>query len=148
VKCSSASRGAIAYRLRIIQGHALRPVAMNDALQGHDGGGSDQGRNESDPAESQMRLMQALRTLRGIRQRYKFDHAGRPDSYSLSVQVALGHTDMCWIAAAIEAVEKAIAAGAAEAARSKIQASPGNINWADDSSSCNVSAHGESVGRR
>jgi hypothetical protein len=79
---------------------------MNDALQGYDGGGSNQGRNERDPAESQMRLRQALRTLRGIRQRYKFDHAGRPDSYPPSVQVALGHTDMCWITAAIEAVEK------------------------------------------
>src|ERR1700752_4541878 len=115
---------------------------MNDAQQGSDGGGSNQG------AESQMRLRQALRTLRGIRQRYKFDHAGRPDSYPLSVHVALGHTAMSWITAAIEAVERGIAAGAAEAARSEIQARPGNLNWADDSSSSDVSVHGESVARR
>ena len=106
---------------------------MNDTLQGYDGGGSDQVRNERDSAESQMRLRQALRTLRGIQQRYKFDHAGGPDSYPLCVHVALGHTDMSWITAAIEAVEKAIAARATEAARSEIQARPGN---------------GESVARR
>ena len=133
----------------MIQGYALPPVAMNDALQGYDGSGSDQGRNERDPAESQMRLRQALRTLRGIQQRYKIDHAGRLDSYSLSVHVAVGRTDMRWITAAIEAVEKAIAAGATEAASSEIQARPGSMNWAaDDPSSCNGSAHGESVARR
>ena len=116
----------------MIRGYALRPAAMKDELQGYFGGGSDQGRDESDPAESQIRLRQALHTLRGIHQRYKFDHAKRPDSYHLSVHVALGHTDMCWIIAAIEAVEKAIAAGATEAARSEIEAHSGNMNWADD----------------
>ena len=122
---------------------------MNDALQTYHGGGSDQRRNERDaPPESQMRLKQALRTLRGIEQRYKLDRAGRSDSYSLSVHIALGPTDMCWITAAIGAVEKAIAAGAIEAAGCEIQARPGNLSLTDDSSGCDVSAHRECVARR
>ena len=53
------------------------------------------------------RFEQALRTLRAIRQRYEAGHeltAGYVSSYT--VQVALGHSDMLWIAAAIEALEK------------------------------------------
>ena len=54
------------------------------------------------------RLEQALRTLRAIRQRYQTESdadSGRMRSYT--VQVALGYADMLWIAAAIEALEKA-----------------------------------------
>ena len=49
---------------------------------------------------------QALRMLRAIRQRYA---AGRNLGYgrAYTVQVALGYADMLWIAAAIEALEKA-----------------------------------------
>ena len=52
------------------------------------------------------RLEQALRMLRAIRQRYEAESgtgSGRRRSYT--VQVALGYSDMRWIAAAIEAME-------------------------------------------
>ena len=53
------------------------------------------------------RLEQALRTLRAIRQRYETESdgsAGRKRSYS--VQVALNYSDMLWITATIEALER------------------------------------------
>ena len=53
------------------------------------------------------RLQQAVRTLRAIRQRYETGcHASSQYARSYSVQVALGHADMSWISAAIEALEK------------------------------------------
>jgi hypothetical protein len=54
------------------------------------------------------RLEQALRTLRAIRQRYETESdAGSGRRRSYTVQIALGYGDMRWIAAAIEALEKA-----------------------------------------
>ena len=55
---------------------------------------------------------QALRMLRAIRQRYA---AGRNLGYgrSYTVQVALGYSDMLWITAAIEALEKVSTTSAA-----------------------------------
>ena len=54
------------------------------------------------------RLKLAIRTLRAIRQRYETESdAGSARRRSYSVQVALGYADMRWIAAAIEALEKA-----------------------------------------
>jgi hypothetical protein len=53
------------------------------------------------------RLQQALRTLRAIRQRYETgSNTGSDCVRSSSVHVALGHADMLWINAAIEALEK------------------------------------------
>jgi hypothetical protein len=53
------------------------------------------------------RLQQALRTLRGIRQRYETDrNVGSGYVRSCSVQVTLDYADMLWITAAIEALEK------------------------------------------
>ena len=53
------------------------------------------------------RLQQALRTLRGIRQRYETDrNVGSGYVRAYSVQVSLDHADMLWITAAIEALEK------------------------------------------
>lgn len=106
---------------------------MKDAPEGYEGGGSDQRRSETELPTSQMRLRQALHTLRGVQQRCKLEQAGRPDWYSLSVNVALGRADMFWISAAIDAVERAIATDATEAGRSEL-APP-----------CNVSARGKSV---
>lgn len=52
-------------------------------------------------------LQQAVRTLRAIRQRYETGcNAGSDYVRSYSVQVALGHADMFWISAAIDALEK------------------------------------------
>jgi len=54
------------------------------------------------------RLEQAIRTLRAIRQRYESESdAGSARRRSYSLQVALGYADMRWIAAAIEALERA-----------------------------------------
>jgi hypothetical protein len=44
------------------------------------------------------------------------------------VQVVVDHGDVAWIAAAIEAVEKAIVAGTAEAAGPATEARPENVN--------------------
>lgn len=54
------------------------------------------------------RLDQAIRTLRAIRQRYETESdAGQGRRRAYSVQLALGYADMRWIAAAIEALERA-----------------------------------------
>jgi hypothetical protein len=61
------------------------------------------------------RLQHALRTLRGIRQRYESRRdVGSGYARSYSMQVALGHADMLWITAAIEALEKAVASRASQ----------------------------------
>jgi hypothetical protein len=59
-------------------------------------------------SESQMRLQQALRTLRGIRERHEIARAGYLQPRVLTVHVALDDADMRWIAAVIDALEKAI----------------------------------------
>ena len=74
-------------------------------------------KRRNNPPESQMSLQQALRTLGGIRRRYELERTAHPDARSLSMHVALDHSDMIWIAAAIEALGKSIAAGATEAAK-------------------------------
>ena len=54
------------------------------------------------------RLEQAIRTLRAIRQRYETESdTGSGRRRSFTIQVALGYTDMRWLAAAIEALETA-----------------------------------------
>ena len=70
-----------------------------------------------DSPESQVTLQQALRALRGIRRRYELERTAHPDMHSYNVHVALGDSDMIWIAATIEVLEKPIAAGVTEAAR-------------------------------
>lgn len=68
-----------------------------------------QGANGSRPPESRVRLQQAVRTLRAIRQRYEMGRNVDSDYVrAYSLQVALGYADMFWISAAIEALEKTI----------------------------------------
>ena len=74
------------------------------------------GRKETRPSESQVSLQRALRTLRAVRQRYETCRNAHADARFYSVHVVVDNGDVAWIAAAIEAVEKAIAAGAAKAA--------------------------------
>ena len=62
----------------------------------------------------EMNLLQAMRTLRALRQRYETERNGNANACFLSIQVALGYTDMPWITATIEALERTIVAGAAE----------------------------------
>ena len=81
-------------------------------------------RNETKPSESQVSLQRALSTLRAVRQRYETGHTSHPDARSYSVHVVVDHGDVAWITAAIEAVEKAIAAGAAEATGPAVEARP------------------------
>jgi hypothetical protein len=68
-----------------------------------------QSANGARPPENQVRLQQAVRTLRAIRQRYEMGRNVDSDYVrAYSLQVALGYADMFWITAAIEALEKAI----------------------------------------
>jgi hypothetical protein len=56
------------------------------------------------------RLKQAVRTLRHIRQLYETGRdVGAGSVRGYTVQVSLGYADMLWIAAAIDALEKATA---------------------------------------
>jgi len=93
---------------------------MSAVLQTYDRGRSDHTGKDGNPAESQASLQQALRTLRAIRLRYEIDRMQNSDASSRSVHVALGHADMCWITAAIGALEQAIDAGARAAATATI----------------------------
>ena len=69
-----------------------------------------QTRKDSRLQESQVRLQQAVRTLRALRQRYEVGRNVDSDYVrGYSLQVSLGYADMFWISAAIEALEKAIA---------------------------------------
>ena len=67
-----------------------------------------QRRTEKNLSESQVRLQQALRTLRGIRRRHEIARARYLQPRFLTVHVALNDADMRWIAAVIDALEKAI----------------------------------------
>lgn len=60
----------------------------------------------NNPPESRVTLRLALRTLRGIRQRYESERTAHPDSRVYCVHVALDDSDMLWIAATIEALER------------------------------------------
>lgn len=80
---------------------------MNTTPRTHNGAASHHTGNERTSSESQARLQRAVRTLRAIRQRYQIDCMRNSHAGSRSVQVALGHADMCWIGAAIEALEEA-----------------------------------------
>jgi hypothetical protein len=79
----------------------------------------------NDPPENQASLQQALRTLRGIRRRFEIERTAHPEALC-NLHVALGDSDMNWIDATIEALEKPIAAGATEAAGHAAQTSPGS----------------------
>ena len=65
---------------------------------------------ETMPTESQVSLQRALRTLRAVRQRYETGRNAHADARFYGVHVVVDHGDVAWIAAAIEAVEKAIRA--------------------------------------
>jgi hypothetical protein len=80
------------------------------------------------PTESQVSLQRALRTLRAVRQRYETGRNAHADARFYSVRVVVDHGDVAWIAAAIEAVEKAITAGAADAAGLAAETCPENVN--------------------
>ena len=74
--------------------------------------------------ESQMRLEQALRALRGIRQRYELGRNAHPRARFYSVNVVVDCGDVAWLSAAIEAMENAIGRGSTEAAGRAVEALP------------------------
>jgi hypothetical protein len=69
-------------------------------------------------------LQLAVRTLRGIRQRYEIERARNSDARSLTMHVAVACADICWINAAIEALEESIAGSTTDAAGAAVQAHP------------------------
>ena len=97
---------------------------MNSALQEYNGTRPAHGSIERNPFESQVSLQLALRTLRGIRQRYEIDRARNSDARSLTMHVAVGYADMSWINAAIEILEESLAGSATDAAGAAVQAHP------------------------
>jgi hypothetical protein len=66
--------------------------------------------------DSLMSLQQALRTLRAIRMRYEIDRQNS-GARLRNVTVSLSCADMLWVTAAIQALEKTIAAGGAAETR-------------------------------
>ena len=97
---------------------------MSSALQTFNGTRMAQRPIERNPSESEVSLQLALRTLRGIRQRYEIDRVRNSEARSLTMHVALGYADICWINAAIELLEKSIAGSATDAAGAAAQARP------------------------
>ena len=97
---------------------------MSAVLQTSSGTGCVYRPIERDVSEGRASLQQAVRTLRAIRQRYEIDRARNPDARALTVQVALGHADMCWVTAAIEVLEASSAGSATDAAGAAAQARP------------------------
>ena len=76
-----------------------------------------------------MRLQQAVRTLRAIRDRYESGRnvdSGYVRAYRL--QIALGYADMFWVTAAIDALEKSIARSATEGAAAPARVSSETVN--------------------
>src|SRR5215469_13339844 len=67
-------------------------------------------RGYRNPPESETSLQQAVRTLRAIRLRYEIDRRNSGVRLN-SLLVSLSCSDMLWVDAAVEALEKAIAAG-------------------------------------
>jgi len=70
----------------------------------------------NNPPENRVALQVALSTLRGIRQRYETGRIARPDARRYREHVVVDYSDMPWITAAIEALERAITSRALQAA--------------------------------
>jgi len=71
-------------------------------------------RAHSNSLDNQLSLQRASLILRAIRQRYEAGRNAHPYARCYSVQVVMDYGDMAWISAAIDALEKTIAAGATE----------------------------------
>jgi hypothetical protein len=58
---------------------------------------------------SHLNLQHALRTLNAVRERYEIGRHDYPDARSYRVHVVVERGDLAWLAATIDALEKAIA---------------------------------------
>ncbi len=63
---------------------------------------------DMNPAESVASLERALRTLKAIRQRYEVGCSAHRDARFYGVQVVVDRSDVAWISATIEALERAV----------------------------------------
>jgi len=77
---------------------------MSATLEAGNGSAPDHPGKATTASERQASLQRALHTLRAIWQRYEIERAGNSDLRARVVHVALGHSDMCWITAAIGAL--------------------------------------------
>lgn len=66
-------------------------------------------RDDTNPAEYQVSLQRASKTLRGIRERFQTECSAHPGARFYGMHVALDAGDMAWITAAIESVERVLA---------------------------------------
>lgn len=82
------------------QASPLRDVSESGAANGCD---------NMNPAENQMSLQRACKTLRGIRERYQTERSAHPGARFYSMHVVVDAGDMAWITATIESVEKVLA---------------------------------------
>lgn len=116
---SASERRAISWRLDVkLQAHSsARAAWCSQRRESRD----PPWRDNRNPAVNQPSLQQALRTLRAIRLRYEID-SRNSQARLRSILVALSCADMRWVTAAIETLEKAIAAGVTETAGSAVAA--------------------------
>ena len=70
--------------------------------------------NGETPSASEANLQRALRTLSGIRRRYETGRHADPETHFYRVHVVVDPSDLAWIAATIEALERVIAGAITE----------------------------------
>ena len=91
--------------------NAMEPTAY-DAPRAESGIGESRepnGMNDRSPSESHVNLQHALRTLNAVRERYEVGLHDYPDARFYRVHVVVERGDLDWLAATIDALEKAIA---------------------------------------
>ena len=67
-------------------------------------------RDDRNPAENLVSLQRASKVLHGIRDRYQREFGAQPGARAYSMRVAVDAGDIEWITAAIECVERVLAA--------------------------------------
>lgn len=70
---------------------------------------SGESKGHNNTAQSRVAVQLALRTLRGIQQRYEAERAACAHMRLYSIHVALDDSDMVWLATTIEELEKSLA---------------------------------------
>jgi hypothetical protein len=64
---------------------------------------------DGSPSQCHVNLRHALRTLNAVRERYEVGRHDHPDARFYRVHVVVERSDLAWLAATIDALEKAIA---------------------------------------
>jgi hypothetical protein len=91
--------------------NAMEPAAAYDAPPEPRIGESREpnGMNDRSPPQSHLNLQHALRTLNAVRERYEVGRNDFPDARFYRVHVVVERGDLAWLAATIDALERAIA---------------------------------------